>query len=189
MNNMKTSAIIEALLFSKTEPWTVLEISTAINKSLEETKNALDELENELIVRGVVLIRASEYISLGTNKEASIILEKIYKEELNKSLSKASIETLSIVMYGNEITRSKIDYIRGVNSGFILRSLLMRGLIERRPYPKDRKSFMYIPTIALLASLGVTKITELPEYEKINSEIEKASLRAETLEDNSQSNL
>ena len=87
-------------------------------------------------------------------------------------------------MYGEEVTRGKIDYIRGVNSGFILRSLLVRGLIERMPYPRDRKRFMYTPTTALLASLGVEKVEALPEYEKTHAELVKAAFGAEVMEEN-----
>ncbi len=182
---MNTSSLIEALLFSKAEPWTVFELSKTLDKSIEEITNGLTELESNLQNRGLVLIRTDESITLGTHPEANIILEKIYKEELSKGLSKASIETLSCVMYGDEVTRGKIDYIRGVNSGFILRSLLVRGLIERKPYPKDRKSFMYIPTIALLSSLGVSNIKDLPDYERIHDEIEKASFGAELISEES----
>ena len=179
---MKTSSLIEALLFAKAEPQTVLELSKILDKTIEEINSGLSELESDLKDRGVVLMRTDTVISLGTHPEASELLEKIYREELSKGLSKASIETLSCVMYGDEMTRGKIDYIRGVNSGFILRSLLVRGLVERKPYPKDRKSFMYVPTIALLASLGVSKITDLPEYERIHSEIEKASIGSEEIQ-------
>lgn len=180
---MDTSALIEALLFSKAEPWTTLELAKTLEKTTEEIASALNELESKLQGRGVVLMRTGDAITLGTHRDASAIIEKIYKEELSKGLSKASIETLSIVMYGDEITRGKIDYIRGVNSGFILRSLLVRGLIERMPYPRDRKSFMYIPTIQLLASLGVANIKDLPEYERIHGEIEKAALGAEAADE------
>ena len=83
-------------------------------------------------------------------------------------------------MYGDEVTRGKIDYIRGVNSGFILRSLLVRGLIERKVYPHDRKRFMYTPTVALLATLGVETVKALPDYERINTELRNASVGAET---------
>ncbi len=74
-------------------------------------------------------------------------------------------------MYGNDVTRAKIDYIRGVNSSFTLRALLVRGLIERKG---DKNRFIYSPSMDLLSNLGVGKIADLPDYEKINSEIRKA---------------
>ena len=77
-------------------------------------------------------------------------------------------------MYGAGVTRGMIDYIRGVNSSFILRSLMVRGLVERVPDARDRKRFMYLPTIELLTNLGVADAKSLPEYERINGELTKA---------------
>ncbi len=173
---METQSLIEALLFSRAEPWFLADLAKALAKEVAEISEALDVLEKSLEGRGICLVRAGDTVTLGTRKEAHSILEGLYKDELSKSLSKPSIETLSIIMYGEEVTRNKIDYIRGVNSGFILRSLLVRGLIERKPYPKDRKSFMYVPTVALLASLGVDRVENLPDYERIHAELEKSSI-------------
>ncbi len=170
---MKNSSLIEALLFSRAEPWTKSELAKVLERSTDEINDAILELDKELENRGICLIQSEENITLGTRKEASNILEKIYKDELDKNLSKASIETLSIIMYGENVTRAKIDYIRGVNSGFMLRSLLVRGLIERKQNPQDKKSYIYIPTTALLATLGITNITDLPDYEKTHLEMQK----------------
>ncbi len=180
---MKTSALIEALLFSRAEPWVIADLAKALAIDITQTTEALTELEATLSDRGVCLVRAGDTVTLGTRAEAHAVLEKLYTEELSKGLSKASIETLSIIMYGREITRGKIDYIRGVNSGFILRSLLVRGLIERMPYPRDRKRFMYIPTVALLSTLGASSVGALPDYEKIHAELEKAAYGAELAEE------
>ncbi|MBP7804806.1 MAG: SMC-Scp complex subunit ScpB [Candidatus Pacebacteria bacterium] len=179
---MKTSALIEALLFSRAEPWTHGELVKALGKDREEIMGALTELENDLQNRGIHLLRADDTVTLGTHPDAHVVLEQLYKEELSKGLSKASVETLSIIMYGDEVTRGKIDYIRGVNSGFILRSLLVRGLIERKVYPRDRKRFMYVPTVALLASLGAEKVEQLPEYEKTHAALTKAAQGSELAE-------
>ncbi len=180
---MNHSALIEALLFSRAEPWTLVELAKTAGLGGAETAAALAELGAALAGRGLVLVRAGDTATLGTHPDAAAMLEKLYTEELSKGLSKASIETLSVVMYGSEVTRGKIDYIRGVNSGFILRSLLVRGLIERMPYPRDRKRFMYAPTAALLASLGAAKREDLPDYARIHSELEKAGAGAELAED------
>lgn len=182
---MNASSLIEALLFSRAEPWTLEELRKALGVSSEEMHNGLSELEQALENRGIHLLKTGDTVTLGTHPEAHAVLEKIYKEELSKGLSKVSIETLSIIMYGRDVTRGKIDYIRGVNSGFILRSLLVRGLIERKQYPYDRKRFMYTPTIELLATLGVENVKQLPDYERIHTELEKAGQGAELAEETS----
>lgn len=180
---MTISSLIEALLFSRAEPWTTVELGKALDKNLDEIASGLSELENNLSGRGLTLVRAENTITLGTHPEAHDVLQKLYKEELEKPLSKASIETLSIIMYGSEVTRGKIDYIRGVNSSFILRSLLVRGMIERKPYAKDRKRFVYVPTVALLGQMGVAKVENLPEYERIHAQLLEAGAGAETSEE------
>lgn len=180
---MKKSSLIEALLFSRAEPWTYVELAKTLGFGGQETLDALDELAASLEDRGLVLVRAGDTATLGTHPEAHEILSKLYTEELSKGLSKASVETLSIVLYGEEVTRNTIDYIRGVNSGFILRSLLVRGLIERKPYPRDRKRFMYAPTADLLATFGVARVEDLPDYGRIHGELIRAALGSETMED------
>ncbi len=177
---MNNETLIEALLFSRAEPWEEGDLAKHLSISNEELQSALSSLDQALSSRGICLVRVGTKVTLGTNKDASELLQKIYKEELEKGLSKASIETLSIILYGTQVTRGKIDYIRGVNSSFILRSLLVRGLIERAEHPTDKKSFMYIPTPQLLAHFGVQNLSALTDYEKINGELTKAFVGAET---------
>lgn len=175
---MNLSNHIEALLFSRAEPWAVDELAKALSENKENIEMAITELAETRAQTGLVILRSENAITLGTHPESSELLAKLHKEELEKTLSKASVETLAIIMYGNDVTRGVIDYIRGVNSSFILRSLLVRGLIERKPYEKDKKRFAYTPTIELLASLGVQKVQDLPDYEKINNELTSQSTKA-----------
>ncbi len=63
------------------------------------------------------------------------------------------------------------DYIRGVNSQFILRNLLIRGLIERTDNKVDARIFLYKPSLTLLTYLGISKIEDLPEYDAIRKDI------------------
>lgn len=179
---MTTASLIEALLFSRAEPWTPAELSRALSVEEAQIQEGVTELKTQLEGRGIVVLESAGSITLGTHPEASSILEQLFKEDLSKSLSKASIETLSMIMYGTDVTRGKLDYVRGVNSGFILRSLLVRGLIERKPHPTDKKTFVYLPTIDVLIQFGVTEARMLPDYEKISGELAKAFVGAETTE-------
>ncbi len=163
---------IEAVLFWKAEPVSFRKLATLLDTDIGAVKAGVDQLEQALKGRGVTLVQTDEEISLGTAKELSPLIEKLTKDELTKDLGKAGLETLSIVLYQGPISRSNLDYIRGVNSQFILRSLLIRGLVERVDNPEDSRSFLYKPTLALLSHLGISKITDLPEYEQVRSEIE-----------------
>ncbi len=110
---------------------------------------------------------------LATAPEAGPLLERIAKEERSKDIGKAGLETLAIILYRGPVTRAEVDYIRGVNSTFILRHLTVRGLVERIPNPEDSRSFLYRPTFELLSFLGITSIEELPEYASIMSQLDE----------------
>ena len=105
------------------------------------------------------------------------------KEELSRELSKASLETLTIILYTDGVTRSEIDFIRGVNSSFILRNLSVRGLIEKSDAKEGRRN-AYYPTLDTLAYMGVTRREELPDFDNLHTKFMtelQAALATDTL--------
>jgi segregation and condensation protein B len=169
---MNISAKIEAILFWKAEPVSLKKLASLLNEKPEAVKAGLAELEMALKGSGITLVQTDEDVMLGTAKELSPLIEQLTKDELTRDLGKAGLETLSIVLYQGPISRADIDYIRGVNSQFILRSLLIRGLVERVENPTDARSFLYKPTLELLARLGISKASDLPEFEQVKKDIE-----------------
>jgi segregation and condensation protein B len=169
---MDISCKIEALLFWKAEPVSVKKLASLLKVDASLIKSGLDKLEHDLSNRGLSLVRNDDEVMIGTNKELSSLIEEITKEEISRDLGKAGLETLSIILYQGPISRADIDYIRGVNSQFILRNLLVRGLVERIDNTADARVFLYKPSLALLSHLGVTKIEDLPEYNQTRQEIE-----------------
>ena len=176
---MQLSSQLESILFFKGEAVSLKVLSGILEKSESEIVEALDILKNDLQDRGIRLIQNNGRAMLGTAPEMSSVIEKIKKEELSKDLGKASLETLSIVLYRGPVRKAQIDYIRGVNSGSILRNLLVRGLIEKKADKESQRSFLYYPTFELLSYLGVSKLEELPEYEKVKNELEKTDEKEE----------
>ena len=170
---MKLDTLIESILYFKGEPISKKEMGKILEISQETLKEALNSLRQKLEGRGLSLVETEDDISLGTAKEAAEIIEKISKEEMNKEIGKAGLETLTIVAYKGPISRSSIDNIRGVNSSFILRNLMIRGLVERVQDPHDQRAFLYKPTLELLNFLGLAKIDDLPEYERIKTELKE----------------
>ncbi len=166
---LSLDAKIESILFYKGEPISHKELSSILKEPIESVRQAITMLREKLSERGLALIENGEEIGLFTSPEAGNLIEDLRKEELSKELSKASLETLSIILYGHEVTRSDIDFIRGVNSSFILRNLLIRGLIEKKEHPKDARKNMYLPTLSLLSFMAVGEIKDLPEYENVKA--------------------
>ena len=165
---MITAQKIEAILFALGEPVTTHELIGLTKETPEAVAAAIQELREALKDRGIVLVESNEGYTFGTHPEAASILDGIRKDELGKELSKASLETLAIIMYQNGATRSDIDFIRGVNSTFILRNLVMRGLIERTEHPDDSRKTLFVPTLDVLTFMGVSSTEALPEFESIH---------------------
>ena len=168
---------IEAVLFFKNEPVSVAELGKWLGAKPDIVRKALSNLEDSYRNRGIVVVSNGEFVSLGTHPDASQLIEKLQKEELSRELGRAGLETLAIVLYKGPISRREIDYIRGVNSSFILRALLIRGLVERTE--GTERSYSYKATLKLLEYLGITRREDLPEYEnalKKIKEFEKTSL-------------
>jgi segregation and condensation protein B len=163
---------LEAILFYFAEPKSIDEIMKMMKLSREELNGAINVLRESLSARGVRLMVAGEMLSLVTAPEASEMIARMVKEEREKELGKAGLETLSIVLYHGPLTRSAVDHIRGVNSTFIIRNLLIRGLVEKVENPEDQRSFLYRPTLDLLRFLGVTRVEDLPSYEETRAELE-----------------
>ena len=164
MNIAELANLIEAILFYQAEPLSVKRLSSLTKHNEGEIRDALKILEERLLSTGLRLLQNGDEVTLGTSPDAGATIEAITKEELSKELSKASLETLAIVLYKGPVTRAEIDYIRGVNSTFILRNLLIRGLVEKVDNPLDQRSFLYKPTFSLLEHMGVTKTEDLPGY-------------------------
>jgi len=171
---MELESKIEGLLFYKGEDVPINKLAELLKVNRGEIEESLNKLELSLSKRGLVLVRKNDSVVLGISGELSPIIENIRKEEISKELSKASLETLSIILYQNEVSRSEIDYIRGVNSSFILRNLLIRDLIEKISDPKDSRRVLYRPTFELLSYMGITSIEQLPNYNEVKKQLEGA---------------
>lgn len=177
---------LEAVLFWYGEPVSIKKLSQICEKKEEEILTSLKNLETNLSSRGIVLVFKEDEVTLGTSKDISELIEKLTKDELIRDLGKAGLETLSIIIYQGPLSRAEIDYIRGVQSNFILRNLMIRGLVEKIPNPKDQRSFLYKPTFEMLSFMGVTKIEDMPNYADARNEIEsykKAQIQPEITED------
>src|SRR5574343_1408 len=171
-SDLKLESQIEAVLFWKAESVSIKKLSSILNKDENEINEAITKLEESLLGRGLCLIRLDNEISLTTSANSSEIIIKLTKDEMMRDLGKAGLETISIILYQGPISRAEIDYIRGVNSQFILRNLLIRGLIEKVDNPKDQRISLYKTTVDLMSYLGISKLSDLPEFDSVRADIE-----------------
>ena len=157
---------IEAILFYKGEPEKKKNLAKLLEISPEALEAGVRDLREQLTGRGVVLLEHDNELELRTSNEAADLISTVRRQELNRDLGRAGAETLAIVLYKAPVTRAEIDYIRGVNSSFILRNLMVRGLISRANPEREQRTYVYQPTLELLAHLGISRVEELPDYEK-----------------------
>jgi segregation and condensation protein B len=169
---MELSKIIEALLFVHGEPMRLFRLVNILGKEEAEVEEALAALTNDLSARGLRLTRNRDEVMLTTAPEAASFVESIVKEEFNGKLTRATLDTLSIIVYYGPISRPDIDFVRGVNSSFSLRNLMVNGLVEREPSAKDKRTFIYKPSMRFLQYLGLGNLSELPEYDEFRKNID-----------------
>ncbi len=162
---------IEAILFWNGEAMKQRELAKILQVEREAIKDAISQLTTDLADRGIVLLERDDEYMLVASAEVSELLEQLTKEELNKELGKAALETLSIILYQGPIKRSELDFIRGVNSQAILRNLMVRGLVDKEMDKNNARSFVYKPSFELMSYLNIKKIEDLPDYQKVREDI------------------
>jgi segregation and condensation protein B len=160
---------IEALLFALGRPLSYEELKKQLKLDDETLRAALVELAQK--EGGIALLDDGREVELRTAPVAAETIERIRKDEYARDIGKAGLEALSAILYRGPLARAEIDFIRGVNSSQTLRTLTMRGLVRRIPNPKDERSFLYEPTTELLAQLGVSQVSGLPEYESVRGKL------------------
>lgn len=161
------SALLEAVLFAEGGPLSKNKLVALLGVSESTLAEAASELHQSLSGRGLALFETPGELELRTAPAASSVIEKLREGELTRDLGKAGQETLAIILYQDGASRSEIDWIRGVNSGQTIRSLMLRGLVNRIDDPADKRRFRYEATTEALAHLGVSRIEELPRYEEL----------------------
>ncbi len=172
-NDLNIKSKIEAFLFWKGERVSKKEIMETFKIDRQKLDESVNALLEDFSSRGVRLFETEDDLEIRVIKEVEDLANEHNKNTLTKELSKASMETLSIILYKNGATRGEIDYIRGVNSTFILRNLSIRGLVEKYTDPNDSRKILYKPTIDLLGYLGIERTNMLPSFPEYNSILNK----------------
>lgn len=159
-------SIIETILFVHGEPMEIEKLVKITKAKQEAVLETLEELKKDYDGRGLTILIKDDQYQLGSNPDNAKYIESLIKNEFSEELSKAAVETIAIIAYKGPLTRAEIEYVRGVNSSFTLRNLLMRGLVERIENPKDARSYLYRVSFDFLKHLGAARLEDLPQYEE-----------------------
>lgn len=168
--NLSLAAQIESLLLYEGEALSIAQITKILGKDKDAVIVAIEELKTMLQNRGIVLIENGTTYMLATHPEMQPVFEKLRKDELERELSKAALETLTLIAYRGPVAKHDIDYVRGVNSHFSLRNLMVRGLIEKKETGAETQ---YLVTTDTLSYLGISSTHELPDFEHVKEQYKK----------------
>ena len=158
-------AQLEALLFVAERPLSRREIAALAGIEREQVDALLGDLEVALRDRGLRLISAGDQVQLVTAPEAGQLIAR-YVGADGARLSPAALETLAIVAYRQPVTRAVIERIRGVDSDYVLRSLMHRRLVvEQGRADSPGRPFLYGTGFDFLERFGLTSLDELPSLE------------------------
>ena len=138
------------------------EIASLAGVDRDTVDARLGDLEVALATRGLRLLAVGEQVQLVTSPDAGALIARYVGTE-GVRLSPAALETLAIVAYRQPVTRGVIERIRGVDSDYVVRSLLHRRLIvEQGRADTPGRPILYGTGFDFLERFGLTSLDELP---------------------------
>ncbi|MEK7628397.1 MAG: SMC-Scp complex subunit ScpB [Patescibacteria group bacterium] len=179
MNQSELSKHIEALLFATGEPVQLARLAEILSVRIEEVQASLSLLSSHLN-QGIILVHNGTQVSLATPPDTAETVAKLLGDPEDREVGQAGLEVLAILLYQGPTSRSTIDYIRGVNSTSSIKTLLLRGLIERVPESGGRE-MVYRPTIELMYHLGTQEPEQLPDFTVLRDKLAAFSNRQESV--------
>ena len=170
INKLKSQIL--SILFASSKPVTTKELQEVLETEESELKSAIETLISENQNSGIILLAQNNRVQLASNPDNSSVVKKFLSLELREKLTDAALETLAIILYKQPISKAEVENIRGVNSQYILRHLLIRGLIEKVASASDRRMQLYKTTLEFMQHLGIKSMSELPDFEELTKNIE-----------------
>lgn len=165
--------IIEGLLYVQGDQGlTIKEVSNILEISEDDAKQLILSLKQDYIDedRGLRINYLGNSFKLTTKEEHKEYFKKLLENPQNNTLSNQALETLAIIAYNEPLTRIDVDEIRGVDSVYVMRRLLAKGLIkECGRSDKPGHPILYKTTDEFLDYFGLASKEELPKIEVLES--------------------
>lgn len=156
---------------------------TGVTQSLEKLAEKYQKDEDS----SLALLETSNTYKIVTKQDFAELLREYSKAPINQSLSRAALETLSIIAYKQPITRVEVDEIRGVNSSGAISKLQIFDLIRENGKKEVLgRPNLYVTTDYFLDYMGINSLEELPIVEETELIAEESQLFTERIEDENQ---
>lgn len=167
---------IEALLFVSPQPVSAATMADHLGVSLERVERAVAVIKNSYAKgRGLTLLNLAGGWQMATAPDLADTVESFsaYLSMQRIRLSRAALETLSVIAYNQPITMAEIEEIRSVRCDRVVETLLKNGLIDRPRRENKRKSLRrYRTTNKFLEIFGLSSISALPTLEELREDYE-----------------
>lgn len=166
MKLSKEESIIEAMLFSAGREVNVKEIMNILELGAEDIDKIILKMRSEYEERnsGIEIIKVDNNYQLCTRKDYYEYIYPLFDNRAKPNISNAALETLAIIAYNPNITRSQIEAIRGVNADGTVYKLLEFDLIEEAGrLEAPGRPTMYKVTSKFMKMFGISSLEELPE--------------------------
>lgn len=168
--NRKPKAILEGILFATGEAVPVKRLSEVMNMTERQVEKLLDEMAedyNSSVERGIYIIRLEDSYQLCTKREYYDYIHQLKEKSRRAALTNAGLEVLSVVAYNQPVTRSSIEFIRGVNSDGPLNNLVASGLVrEVGRLDAPGRPILFGTTEEFLRCFNLSSLSELPDIDK-----------------------
>ena len=172
------NSIIEALIFSSDEPISAADLVKAIKGidgedmqiNNDEVEKCVDEINANYDEKNISfrIIRIAEGFLFATKPEYGKYVGYLSSEKSKRRLSQAALETLAIIAYKQPITKPELESIRGVNSDYILGTLLEKNLIAIKGRAETiGRPLLYTTTNEFLKFFALNKLSDLPKPREI----------------------
>lgn len=183
MNINELEAIVEGLLFASGESVSIkrlCEVTSTDGKTMESLlKLMCDKYEGDN-TRGIRIIKLEDSYQLCTKREYYDYIKILKEKKRRASLSGAGLEVLSVIAYNQPVTRSTLEFIRGVNSDGALNNLISAGLVEEvGRLDAPGRPILFGTTEEFLRCFNLSSLSELPD---VDMDYNFAELNDELLE-------
>jgi len=170
MSNSDCKALVEGLLFISDGPLSIDRLVSVLSEfERSEIVAALEELRCDCLrdSRGIVIAEVAGGYQLRTRTEHSEVIRRLNKSRSVK-FSQSAMESLAIIAYRQPVTRSEVEYLRGVDSGGVIKTLLDKKLIRilgKKDVPG--RPIVYGTTREFLETFNLKNLTSLPTLREI----------------------
>lgn len=169
MNIEELEAITEGLLFASGESVSVkrlCEVTETDEKTMTELLRLMETKYENDSSRGIRIIKLEDSYQLCTKREYYDYVKTLRDKKRRASLSNAGLEVLSVIAYNQPVTRSALEFIRGVNSDGALNNLIAAGLVEEvGRLDAPGKPMLFGTTEEFLRCFNLASLADLPDVE------------------------